>query len=76
MRTKAKSKGQLKWKQLGNRQQEAVSLNRKYDFVIDARNEIILLIFNHRIKDKNKAYIDSMEYDTIRDAKEDAENWK
>lgn len=66
----------LKWKRIGNRQQEAVSLNKKYDFVIDSRSGVILIVFNHKIKDKNKAYIDSTPYRTVRDAKSDAEGWR
>ena len=66
----------LKWKRIGSRQQEAISLNKKYDFVIDSRSGVILIIFNHKIKDKNKAYIDSIGYPTVGDAKQDAEGWR
>ena len=67
---------QLKWKKIGNKQLESVSLNKRYDFVIDARTKpIALLIFNNKEKNKNKSFIDSIEVISIRQGKKEAEGW-
>ena len=56
---------QLKWKKIGNKQLESVSLNKRYDFVIDARTKPIALLI----------FIDSIEVISIRQGKKEAEGW-
>lgn len=65
----------LKWKKVGNKQYEAVSKNKKYDFVYDGRDPKVLLVFNNKIKDKDKAFIDSVEVDNYKEAQCEAAGW-
>lgn len=71
-----KRKNGLKWKKVGNKQIESVSKNKKYDFVIDSRQGVILSIFKHNVKEPNKAFIDSIEFDSIKEAQKEAEDYK
>jgi len=69
--------GKLTWKKLGNRQWESVSKDKKYDFVIDGRDGMnVLIVFNNKIKDKEKAFIENFELDSIDEAKKEAEEYK
>jgi len=65
----------LKWKNVGKKQWESISIDKEYDFVIDGRTGIVLIIFNNKIKDHNKAYIDSIQVNSIEEAKKEAENY-
>lgn len=71
----------IKWRKNAKNSYDGVSLNGKYDFNIrrekgDEEYIWVVNVFNHTIKkDHDKAYIDSFESDSLKEAKEDAEGW-
>ncbi len=65
----------MKWKKLKTSAWGS-QFSKKFDFVVTReKGRFILDIFNKRIKDTNKAYIDSFELSSLKEAKYDAENY-
>lgn len=65
----------MKWKKIdGNKWEDTFS--KRYDFIVTKeRRKFILDIFNKRIKNISEAYINSFELSSLKEAKQDAENY-
>lgn len=65
------------WKKIDKNTWENQEKNRKYDFVITklGKNNYSLVIFNANIIDNNIAFIDSIGFDKLTDAKKEASLW-
>ena len=61
------------WKKLNEKTWEKIG--KKYEFIVTKYAKYISLdIFNAKIKDNDDAYIDSIECDTVTEAKKEASN--
>jgi len=71
---KVKGKCIPKWERVGNCWQYKKG---KYDFVIEhpRGQDYILSIFKAKIKDPDKAFVDSIESPTLESAMDEAEEW-
>ena len=66
----------LKWKFLGDKQYQAISLNKKYDFVVDGRKPQALIVFDNSIENNDQSLVEIVNVSSIKDAKNWAENYK
>lgn len=70
----------LEWEKIKSKSgtsYHAVSLDEKYDFCIDVDNKPqALIVFNNKIDDMEKAFIEAIEVKSIKEAKQEAENYK
>jgi len=65
----------MKWKKVDVKTWES-HFSNKFDFIVAQENSrFILDIFNKRIKNNSDAYMDSFELGSLKEAKQDAENY-
>jgi len=65
----------MKWQNVDSKTWED-KFSEKYDFIVTGENGLFILdIFTKRIKKNSQAYIESFEYKSTKEAKEDAEKY-